>query len=66
MLPEPAGGNHWAPLEAAATLKLALQQQLEELSALDERQLKQQRYAKYRAMGRYESGSPTPESVATV
>ncbi|MFM7676555.1 MAG: acetyl-CoA carboxylase carboxyltransferase subunit alpha, partial [Synechococcus sp.] len=66
VLPEPAGGNHWAPLEAAATLKLALQQQLEQLSALDERQLREQRYAKYRAMGRYEAASPTPESVATV
>ncbi|MFY8149561.1 MAG: acetyl-CoA carboxylase carboxyltransferase subunit alpha [Prochlorococcaceae cyanobacterium] len=66
VLPEPSGGNHWAPLEAAATLKRALLEQLEELSRLDERQLREQRYAKYRAMGRYETASPTPDSVATV
>jgi acetyl-CoA carboxylase carboxyl transferase subunit alpha len=34
VLPEPSGGNHWAPLQAADTLKTALLQQLAELSDL--------------------------------
>ena len=29
VLPEPSGGNHWAPLQAAETLKAALIEQLE-------------------------------------
>ncbi|CAK6692113.1 acetyl-CoA carboxylase carboxyltransferase subunit alpha [Synechococcus sp. CCY9201] len=66
VLQEPSGGNHWAPLQAAATLKGALLESLEELSSLSEHDLLEQRYAKYRAMGRYEAASPTPEAVAPV
>ncbi|MBD2421986.1 acetyl-CoA carboxylase carboxyltransferase subunit alpha [Cyanobium sp. FACHB-13342] len=53
VLPEPSGGNHWAPLQAAETLKAALLEQLAELQLLSEQQLIDQRYAKFRRMGRY-------------
>ena len=53
VLPEPSGGNHWAPLQAAETLKTALLEQLAELQLLSEQQLIDQRYAKFRRMGRY-------------
>jgi len=51
VLPEPAGGNHSAPLQAAETLKSALLEQLSELQGLGESQLIEQRYAKFRRMG---------------
>jgi len=61
VLPEPLGGNHWAPLQAADTLKTALLEQLAELQVLGEQQLIEQRYAKFRRMGRFlESGAPEP------
>jgi acetyl-CoA carboxylase carboxyl transferase subunit alpha len=52
VLPEPSGGNHWAPLQAAETLKTALLEQLAELQLFSEQQLIDQRYAKFRRMGR--------------
>ncbi len=61
VLPEPSGGNHWAPLQAAETLKTALLEQLAELQTLSEPQLIEQRYAKFRRMGRFlESETPDP------
>ena len=52
ILPEPSGGNHWAPLQAAETLRLALLEELEALFSLEPELLLEQRYAKYRAIGR--------------
>ena len=61
VLPEPCGGNHWAPLQAAETLKAALLEQLAELQGLSEKQLIEQRYGKFRRMGRFlESEAPEP------
>jgi acetyl-CoA carboxylase carboxyl transferase subunit alpha len=61
VLPEPSGGNHWAPLQAAETLRTALVEQLQALQTLPERELLEQRYAKFRGMGRFlESGTPAP------
>lgn len=61
VLEEPSGGNHWAPLQAADTLKAALVAALAELGQLDEQQLLDQRYAKFRRMGRFlESGAADP------
>ena len=61
VLPEPSGGNHWAPLQAAETLKAALLEHLGELQQLGEAELLEQRYAKFRRMGRFlEGGSPDP------
>jgi acetyl-CoA carboxylase carboxyl transferase subunit alpha len=57
VLKEPSGGNHWAPLQAADTLKQAILAQLQELQALPERELLEQRYAKFRRMGRFLEGS---------
>jgi acetyl-CoA carboxylase carboxyl transferase subunit alpha len=53
VIPEPSGGNHWAPRQAAEALKAALQQQLAELLALPEADLLSQRYSKFRRMGRF-------------
>ena len=44
VLPEPAGGNNWAPLEAGQTLKAALERHLGELLALSEQDLRNSRY----------------------
>lgn len=61
VLEEPSGGNHWAPLQAAETLKTAIGTALAALGQLDERQLVEQRYAKFRRMGRFlESGAADP------
>ena len=63
VLKEPAGGNHWAPLQAAETLKAALLSHLSALQALPERQLLEQRYQKFRRMGRFLEGE-APQSLA--
>lgn len=62
VLPEPSGGNHWAPLQAAETLKTALLEQLDLLEQFSAEQLKEQRYAKFRRMGRFLEGAP-PEMI---
>jgi acetyl-CoA carboxylase carboxyl transferase subunit alpha len=64
VLSEPSGGNHWAPLEAAATLRRAITENLSELQALSERELCDQRYAKFRRMGRFLDAS-APEGART-
>jgi acetyl-CoA carboxylase carboxyl transferase subunit alpha len=65
VLNEPSGGNHWAPLQAAETLKAALLAQLAELDRLSPEQLLDQRYAKFRRMGRFlESSAPDPVAAA--
>jgi acetyl-CoA carboxylase carboxyl transferase subunit alpha len=53
IIPEPSGGNHWAPRQAAETLKAALLRHLGELQSLSETELIDQRYAKFRRMGRF-------------
>ncbi len=63
VLKEPAGGNHWAPLQAAETLKSALLAHLSELQTLPERELLEQRYQKFRRMGRFVEGE-SPQSPA--
>ena len=57
VLEEPSGGNNWAPLEAGQTLWAALERHLAELLALSERELKDGRYRKFRAMGRFVEGN---------
>ncbi|HAX79224.1 MAG TPA: acetyl-CoA carboxylase carboxyl transferase subunit alpha [Cyanobacteria bacterium UBA11372] len=51
VLPEPSGGAHAEPLKAAATLKQALLQNLEELSQLTAPQRRELRYQKFRKIG---------------
>jgi acetyl-CoA carboxylase carboxyl transferase subunit alpha len=53
ILSEPSGGTHWAPLEAAETLKAAVLEQLNQLERLSQEDLLEQRYAKFRRMGRF-------------
>ncbi len=53
ILPEPVGGAHRAPLEAAQTLKAALLRHLKELSSLSGRKLREERYQKFRRMGAF-------------
>jgi len=57
VLDEPCGGNHWAPLQAAESLKAALGLQLAELLALPVAELVAGRYRKYRAIGRFMEGA---------
>ena len=65
VLPEPSGGNHWAPVQAAETLKSALLDNLRELQALEVGTLLDQRYAKYRRIGRFLETAP-PDPIHTV
>jgi acetyl-CoA carboxylase carboxyl transferase subunit alpha len=51
LIPEPAGGAHRDPKEAAEILKQALVGQIENLSKQDINQLVENRYQKFRAIG---------------
>ncbi|MBF2046161.1 MAG: acetyl-CoA carboxylase carboxyltransferase subunit alpha [Elainella sp. C42_A2020_010] len=53
ILPEPVGGAHSDPLQAAATLKQALLENLAELTRMTRQQLKDWRYQKFRKMGMF-------------
>ncbi|MBD1838554.1 acetyl-CoA carboxylase carboxyl transferase subunit alpha [Coleofasciculus sp. FACHB-64] len=53
LLPEPVGGAHGEPLKAAAILKDALLQNLEELSQMTSQQRRELRYQKFRSIGVY-------------
>ncbi len=52
-LPEPLGGAHRAPLEAAETLKQALIRNINELSQLPPHELRELRYQKFRRIGMF-------------
>ncbi len=61
VITEPSGGNHWAPLQAAENLRDAVLLHLAELQSLSEQSLIEQRYAKFRRMGRFlEAGAQDP------
>jgi len=61
VITEPSGGNHWAPLQAAENLRAAVLLHLAELQSLSEQNLIEQRYAKFRRMGRFlEAGAQDP------
>ncbi len=51
IIPEPVGGAHRDPAEAAANLRQALEAQLKPLLALDKEALLEQRFEKYRHVG---------------
>tara|TARA_B100000700_G_scaffold14201_1_gene14105 strand:+ start:496 stop:1485 length:990 start_codon:yes stop_codon:yes gene_type:complete len=53
VLKEPSGGNNWAPLQAGETLKNALEKHLSDLLALSTNELRDNRYSKFRKMGKY-------------
>jgi acetyl-CoA carboxylase carboxyl transferase subunit alpha len=54
VIPEPLGGAHNDPAQAAAALKYSLHKHLNDLRALDMEKLLQTRYERYRHMGTYE------------
>jgi acetyl-CoA carboxylase carboxyl transferase subunit alpha len=62
VLPEPAGGNNWAPLQAGEVLKEAIERNLGELDGLSVDTLREQRYRKFRAMGRVLSTGAASEN----
>ena len=53
VLSEPAGGNNWAPIEAGNTLKGAIEKHLNELLGLKKEELLEQRYSKFRVLGKF-------------
>jgi acetyl-CoA carboxylase carboxyl transferase subunit alpha len=53
VIPEPLGGAHNDPAKATAALKSALQKHLNELVGLDTEKLLDQRYDRYRVLGKY-------------
>ncbi len=52
ILPEPKGGAHRDPVEAASTIKAAIYEHLGQLDQLGGSTLKEDRYAKFRTMGK--------------
>ncbi len=54
VIPEPLGGAHNDPTQAANALKYVLQKHLNDLRALDEDNLRETRYERYRHLGVYE------------
>jgi acetyl-CoA carboxylase carboxyl transferase subunit alpha len=54
VLPEPMGGAHYNPEQAAATLKDALSRQMTELRAMEPTRLLDSRYDRYRKLGVFE------------
>lgn len=54
VIPEPMGGAHYNPEQAAATLKDALSRHLAELRTFDTARLLDSRYARYRKLGVFE------------
>ena len=64
VLPEPSGGNHWAPLQAGDVLRQGLERHLDDLAALSIEQLRESRYRKFRAMGRVVEQSTSEPDLA--
>jgi acetyl-CoA carboxylase carboxyl transferase subunit alpha len=62
VLPEPAGGNNWAPLQAGEVLKEAIERHLDDLLSLSAAELREQRYRKFRAMGRVLTSATASEN----
>lgn len=61
VVPEPFGGAHNDPTQAAAALKYSLQKHLNDLRALTPDKLIEARYERYRHLGVYaEAEAPAP------
>lgn len=54
VISEPVGGAHREPVHATSLIRDAIVKNLEELSTLSPVEIRDQRYAKFRAMGRYD------------
>ena len=53
VLPEPSGGNNWAPIEAGNTLKDAIEKHLTQLLEFNQDELLEKRYEKFRVLGKF-------------
>ena len=53
VLPEPAGGNNWAPLQAGETLKNSIEKHLDELLKMSNEEILEKRYSKFRVLGKF-------------
>ena len=60
VIPEPLGGAHNDPAQAAAALKYSLHKHLNDLRALDMERLLETRYERYRHIGTYEESGDHP------
>jgi acetyl-CoA carboxylase carboxyl transferase subunit alpha len=56
VLDEPFGGAHRNPIEAAVTVKSAIERHLAELDRMSPQELKDHRYERFRRLGRVEAG----------
>ncbi len=63
IVPEPLGGAHRNPAEAAANLQRFINKSLKDLKRLKPETLVQRRYAKLREMGRFFREATEPEAV---
>ncbi|ABM71807.1 acetyl-CoA carboxylase, alpha subunit [Prochlorococcus marinus str. MIT 9515] len=61
VLSEPAGGNNWAPIEAGNTLKASIERHLSELLKMSKEELLEQRYSKFRVLGKFIESSSVEE-----
>ena len=66
VLSEPAGGNNWAPLDAGKTLKGAIEKHLNQLLQMSEEELLEQRYAKFRALGKFIESNNSEEIYSEI
>ena len=55
ILPEPFGGAHRNVVEAAETVKKGIKKSLRKLDKMGAKKLKEHRYARFRAMGKFET-----------
>ncbi len=62
IIPEPLGGAHRDPVEAAANLKAYLRRALREIAEEPRATLLDRRYAKFRQMGVYVDAAPPPSA----
>ncbi|MGL4419727.1 MAG: acetyl-CoA carboxylase carboxyltransferase subunit alpha [Gemmataceae bacterium] len=64
LIPEPLGGAHRSPRDAAANLRAYLQKSIRELSGLGTEELLAGRYAKFRQMGQFTTMAVEPADAA--
>ena len=64
VLQEPAGGNNWAPLQAGEVLKESLIKHLGELLSMPIEQLRDNRYKKFREMGKFIESSSIKTDIS--
>jgi acetyl-CoA carboxylase carboxyl transferase subunit alpha len=55
IIEEPFGGAHRNPIEAATGVKEAIERHLSELEKMTSQQIKEQRYKRFRSLGRFEA-----------